>query len=79
MKKKMKGVVSMEPPYEAYQGQKTRFRHQSLLQDYEDLHKVTPLSCPLLCFPPRLKFSVVGFSGSGFPLYVRGLLVYLGP
>ncbi|XP_020229259.1 uncharacterized protein LOC109810249 [Cajanus cajan] len=39
--KKMKGVLSMEPPYEAYQDQRTRFRHQSLLQDYQDLHKET--------------------------------------
>ncbi|KAL2338530.1 hypothetical protein Fmac_012976 [Flemingia macrophylla] len=39
--KKMKGVLSMEPPYEAYQDQRNRFRHQSLLQDYEDLHKET--------------------------------------
>ncbi|TKY54689.1 hypothetical protein E2542_SST19101 [Spatholobus suberectus] len=39
--KKMKGVVSMEPPFEVYQDQRTRLRHQSLLQDYEDLHKET--------------------------------------
>ncbi|KAJ1433582.1 hypothetical protein SESBI_06122 [Sesbania bispinosa] len=34
----MKGVVSMEPPYV---DQRTRLRHQSLLQDYEDLQKET--------------------------------------
>ncbi|CAJ1944848.1 unnamed protein product [Sphenostylis stenocarpa] len=39
--KKMKGAVSMEPPYEVYQDQRTRLRHQSLLQDYEDLYKET--------------------------------------
>lgn len=39
--KKMKGVVSMEPPYEVYQDQRAMFRHQSLLQDYQDLHKET--------------------------------------
>ncbi|KAG5080844.1 hypothetical protein JHK86_004909 [Glycine max] len=39
--KKMKGVVPMEPPYEVYQDQRARLRHQSLLQDYEDLHKET--------------------------------------
>ena len=31
----------MEPPYEVYQDQRARLRHQSLLQDYEDLHKET--------------------------------------
>ncbi|KAE9602359.1 hypothetical protein Lalb_Chr12g0198751 [Lupinus albus] len=43
MMKKMKGVVavSMEPSYDGYQGQRVRLRHQSLLQDYEDLHKET--------------------------------------
>ncbi|KAG5101770.1 hypothetical protein JHK84_046739 [Glycine max] len=39
--KKMKGVVSLDPPYEVYQDQRARLRHQSLLQDYEDLHKET--------------------------------------
>ncbi|KAK7388384.1 hypothetical protein VNO78_23200 [Psophocarpus tetragonolobus] len=37
----MKGVASFEPPYEPYRDQRTRLRHQSLLQDYEDLHKET--------------------------------------
>ncbi|KAK7291947.1 hypothetical protein RIF29_07518 [Crotalaria pallida] len=42
MKKKMKGVaVSMEPSYDVYQDHRARLRHQSLLQDYEDLHKET--------------------------------------
>ncbi|XP_004507749.1 uncharacterized protein [Cicer arietinum] len=39
--KKMKGVVSMKPPPDVYMDQRTRLRHQSLLQDYEDLHKET--------------------------------------
>ncbi|CAL0330422.1 unnamed protein product [Lupinus luteus] len=40
--KKMKGVaLSTEPSYDVYQDQRARFRHQSLLQDYEDLHKET--------------------------------------
>ncbi|BAT76169.1 uncharacterized protein LOC124837670 [Vigna umbellata] len=39
--KKMKAVVSMDPPYDLYQDQRTRLRHHSLLQDYEDLHKET--------------------------------------
>ncbi|KGN65169.1 hypothetical protein Csa_019695 [Cucumis sativus] len=36
--KKMKGVVSQYPVYE---DSKTRFKHQSLLQDYHDLEKET--------------------------------------
>ncbi|XP_061347489.1 uncharacterized protein LOC133292995 [Gastrolobium bilobum] len=39
--KKMKGVVSMETSFDVYQDQRTRLRHQSLLQDFEDLHKET--------------------------------------
>ncbi|CAL0307063.1 unnamed protein product [Lupinus luteus] len=40
--KKMKGVaLSMEPSYDVYQDQRARLRYQSLLQDYEDLHKET--------------------------------------
>ncbi|XP_061353183.1 uncharacterized protein LOC133297961 [Gastrolobium bilobum] len=40
--KKMKGVVSMESlPFPVYEDQRTRLRHQSLLQDYEDLQKET--------------------------------------
>jgi hypothetical protein len=40
--KKMKGVVaSMKSPSDVYMDQRSMFRHQSLLQDYEDLHKVT--------------------------------------
>ncbi|CAL0320125.1 unnamed protein product [Lupinus luteus] len=37
--KKMKGVVFN--PYPLYEDQRARLRHQSLLQDYEDLHKET--------------------------------------
>lgn len=36
--KKMKGVVSQYPP--VYDDSKARFKHQSLLQDYQDLEKV---------------------------------------
>ncbi|TKY73132.1 hypothetical protein E2542_SST01880 [Spatholobus suberectus] len=40
--KKMKGVVSVEsPPYAVYEDQRARLRHQSLLQDYEDLQEET--------------------------------------
>ncbi|XP_027330182.1 uncharacterized protein LOC113846295 [Abrus precatorius] len=39
--KKLKGVVTMDPPYGVYKDQRTRLRHQSLLQDYEDLQKDT--------------------------------------
>ncbi|KAI9125811.1 hypothetical protein K1719_003229 [Acacia pycnantha] len=35
--KKMKGVIPMESPYASYEDHKARFRHQSLLQDYEEL------------------------------------------
>lgn len=40
--KKMKGVVvSVDSPvYPVYEDQRTRLRHQSLLQDYEDLLEV---------------------------------------
>ncbi|XP_019453638.1 PREDICTED: uncharacterized protein LOC109355124 isoform X2 [Lupinus angustifolius] len=42
MMKKMKGVaLSMEPSYDVYQDQRARLRHQSLFQDYEDIHKET--------------------------------------
>ncbi|KAI4335538.1 hypothetical protein L6164_014176 [Bauhinia variegata] len=37
--KKMKGIVSME--YAVYEDQRTRYRHQTLLQDYEELQKET--------------------------------------
>ncbi|CAK9329745.1 unnamed protein product [Citrullus colocynthis] len=37
--KKMKGVVSQYPP--VYDDSKARFKHQSLLQDYQDLEKET--------------------------------------
>ncbi|GAU18306.1 hypothetical protein TSUD_201940, partial [Trifolium subterraneum] len=38
----MKAVVgSMEPPSGVYMDQRSMFRHQSLLQDYEDLQKET--------------------------------------
>ncbi|XVE71150.1 hypothetical protein DITRI_Ditri10aG0127400 [Diplodiscus trichospermus] len=44
--KKMKGVAAavnvMEySPSAAYEDQRTRFKHQSLMQDFEDLHKET--------------------------------------
>ncbi|XWS26238.1 hypothetical protein CRYUN_Cryun26dG0014400 [Craigia yunnanensis] len=41
--KKMKGVAaSLEYfPYAMYADQRTRFKHQSLMQDFEDLHKET--------------------------------------
>ncbi|CAI8611360.1 unnamed protein product [Vicia faba] len=40
--KKMKGVaVSTNPSSEAFMDQRSMMRHQSLLQDYEDLHKET--------------------------------------
>jgi hypothetical protein len=43
--KKMKGVVaSMKSPSDVYMDQRSMFRHQSLLQDYEDLHKVTTIT-----------------------------------
>ncbi|XP_054805666.1 uncharacterized protein LOC129308530 [Prosopis cineraria] len=35
--KKMKGAVRLEPPYASYEDQRARLRHQSLLQDYEEL------------------------------------------
>ncbi|KAJ7979596.1 Ribosomal RNA small subunit methyltransferase G [Quillaja saponaria] len=39
---KMKGVVSVESPsYAVYEDPRTRFRHMSLLQDYEELEKET--------------------------------------
>ncbi|KAJ1410337.1 hypothetical protein SESBI_22074 [Sesbania bispinosa] len=42
MMKKMKGVVPVEsPPYPVYEDQRARLRHQSLLQDYEDLQEET--------------------------------------
>lgn len=41
--KKMKGVAaSMEySPYAMYEDPRTRFKHQSLMQDFQDLHKET--------------------------------------
>ncbi|KAK6236944.1 hypothetical protein QQP08_027374 [Theobroma cacao] len=44
--KKLKGVAAavaaMEySPYATYEDQRTRFKHQSLMQDFEDLHKET--------------------------------------
>ncbi|XVF35575.1 hypothetical protein REPUB_Repub18cG0157700 [Reevesia pubescens] len=45
--KKMKGVAAapaavMEySPYAMYENQRTKFKHQSLMQDFEDLHKET--------------------------------------
>jgi hypothetical protein len=51
MKKKMKSVAaaaaasSMEkpPPYPVYEDTRNRFRHQALMQDYDELYKVFPL------------------------------------
>ncbi|XP_020424236.1 uncharacterized protein LOC18769660 isoform X2 [Prunus persica] len=38
--KKMKGVLAMEPSsYAGYEDPRTRFKHQSLMQDYEELQK----------------------------------------
>lgn len=43
--KKMKKIVPLEsPPYADYEDQRTRHRHQSLLQDHEELLKV------VICF-----------------------------
>ncbi|KAG2668198.1 hypothetical protein I3843_15G144000 [Carya illinoinensis] len=40
--KKMKGAVVMKPsPYAVYEDSRTRFKHQSLLQDFEELQKET--------------------------------------
>ncbi|MBA0753824.1 hypothetical protein Gogos_019906 [Gossypium gossypioides] len=41
--KKMKGVAASMgySPYPMYEDQRTRFKHQSLMQDFEDLHKET--------------------------------------
>lgn len=77
--KKMKGVVSMESPYDVYQDQRTRLRHQSLLQDYEDLQKVTPLPF----FPPFFPSKIENFCcwvspDLVFPfIYLCGFLVDL--
>lgn len=39
--KKMKKVVSLEAsPYAVYEDARTRLKHQSLMQDYEELDKV---------------------------------------
>ncbi|KAI9117182.1 hypothetical protein K1719_011348 [Acacia pycnantha] len=37
--KKMKKIVSSESPYAVCQDQRSKYRHQSLLQDYEELQK----------------------------------------
>ncbi|KAE8126061.1 hypothetical protein FH972_020811 [Carpinus fangiana] len=38
--KKMKGVIAVEPsPYALYKDPRNRFKHQSLLQDFEELQK----------------------------------------
>ena len=75
MMKKMKGVVPMESPYDVFQDQRTRLRHQSLLQDYEDLQKVTPL--------PLLFLKIGNFNGGVsldlvFPFISLSPLVDLG-
>ncbi|KAL4318527.1 hypothetical protein GQ457_18G013670 [Hibiscus cannabinus] len=42
MKKMKVGAASMEySPYAMYENQRTRFKHQSLMQDFQDLHKET--------------------------------------
>lgn len=39
--KKMKGVVAVEPSsYALYEDSRARFKHQSLMQDYQELQKV---------------------------------------
>lgn len=55
--KKMKGVIAMESsPYALYKDPRNRFKHQSLLQDFEELQKVTSF----VGFN-RFVISVVGF------------------
>ncbi|XP_062078444.1 uncharacterized protein LOC133782967 [Humulus lupulus] len=45
MKKKMKGVAAMETPlYPVYEDARTRFKHQSLMQDYQELEKETEVT-----------------------------------
>ncbi|PSS08349.1 Serine/threonine-protein kinase irlE [Actinidia chinensis var. chinensis] len=39
MSKKMKGVVLDSSSYGSYEDAKARFKHQALLQDYQELHK----------------------------------------
>ena len=43
MSKKMKRVVMESSPYAVYDDAKSRFKHQSLLQDYHELQKVISL------------------------------------
>lgn len=49
--KKMKGVMAAAgvatSPYPVYEDQKARLKHQSLLQDYEELEKVIIKLVPL--------------------------------
>jgi hypothetical protein len=55
--KKMKGVVAMESsPYALYKDPRNGFKHQSLLQDFEELQKVISF----VGFS-RFVISVVGF------------------
>lgn len=43
--KKMKGVVAVEPSsYALYEDSRARFKHQSLMQDYQELQKVCIIS-----------------------------------
>ncbi|XP_030510280.1 uncharacterized protein LOC115725020 [Cannabis sativa] len=45
LKRKMKGVAVMETPmYPVYEDARTRFKHQSLMQDYQELEKETELN-----------------------------------
>ncbi|KAI4344282.1 hypothetical protein L6164_011528 [Bauhinia variegata] len=61
--KKMKGIVPME--HASYEDQRTRFRYQSLLQDYEELQKETEAM--------RRKFQVVKQEKSMLSAEVRFL------
>lgn len=41
MSKKLKGVSSGSNPYSAYEDARTKMRHQSLMQDYQELREVS--------------------------------------
>lgn len=71
--KKMKGVVMESSPYAVYEDPKTRFKHQSLLQDFEELQKVV-----FICGFPWIWFYFVRFIRSDILFdflvdFVRGL------
>ena len=50
----MKGVVLDSSSYGSYEDAKARFKHQALLQDYQELHKVI-----LFVFDPMYCRSVI--------------------